>query len=287
MVSPFKTGNGVALQTAVSTADTAYYLDSSTSAGKIVSVYLSDSRDFETHPGCYWDLNVLSNNRIRLIAAQTGILRYALDSSAGAERDFMVYLGEAPTAGAGSHWLPTRLDDDTYSVKCDSPSGLKQFLCADPSSSKKDSVYLVQTSTSPDTHWNILLTHYTRESMQSIICAVYPSVPISSCETNGKYGSLEYDRLHGIWKDTQLGDNQITPDLAVYLKAEVYKHSSNSNSPWPNDKGSLCGIIWGSIGGKTRALNFTIDPFQNLILFDPQNGQKIVHNEFTPTFCMV
>ena len=128
--------------------------------------------------------------------------------------------------------------------------------------------------------------------MQSIINAVYvyPSVPISTYETNAKYGSLEYDRLHSIWKDTQLGDNQITPhanDFAVCLKAEVYKRSSKSDSPWPHDKGSLCGIMWGSIGDKMCALNFTIDNFENLILFDPQDGQKIANIEFTPTFCMV
>ena len=35
------------------------------------------------------------------------------------------------------------------------------------------------------------------------------------------------------------------------------------------------------------ALNFTIDPFENLILFDPQSGEKIANKEFIPSFCMV
>ena len=66
--------------------------------------------------------------------------------------------------------------------------------------------------------------------MQSIISAVYPSVSFSTYETNAKYGSLEYDCLHSIWKDTQLGDKQIAPharDFAVCLKAEVHKYSTN------------------------------------------------------------
>ena len=86
-----------------------------------------------------------------------------------------------------------------------------------------------------------------------------------------------------------MGDNQITPtasDFAVFLKAEVYKYSSNSDSPWPDDKGSLCGIMWGSIGGKTLALNFTIDPLQKFILFDPQNGQQIANDKFTPIYLL-
>ena len=161
---------------------------------------------------------------------------------------------------------------------------------ANPTDSKDEMVYMVKTIDTPSEHWILLVTHYAGESVQSIISAVYPCVPISSYETNATYGSLEYDHLYSIWKDTQLGDNQITPntsDFAVCLKAEVYKHSYDSDSPWPDDKGSLCGIMWGSIGGKACALNFTVDPFQKLILFDPQNGQQIVNDKFTPTFCMV
>ena len=170
-----------------------------------------------------------------------------------------------------------------YTFKSETPSGVNRYLCANPTASKENSVYLAETSESPNTHWDVLLTHYTGDSVQIIIGAVYPSVPISSCEPNATYGSLEYDRLHGIWKDTQLGNNQMIPhanDFAVCLKAEVYKHFYDSDSPWPDDKFSFCGIMWGSIGGNMCALNFTIDPFQNLILFDPLNGQKIATDKF-------
>ena len=276
------------LQSDKATYSASWYLDSSPGAGKSTSVYLSEKRDFRTHPGCYWLLAAGSGNTIRLKTVSSGSKQY-LDSSAAAGRNTQVYLADS-SAGGGSHWTPTLQLDGTYSFKSDTPSGNQQYLYANPTGSKDESVYLSSNSDEPNEHWIILLTHYIGESVQSYICDVYPSVPISSCEPNGTYGSLDYDRLHSIWKDTQLGDKQMTPnvsDFAVCLKAEVCKCSNDSDSPWPNDKGRLCGIMWGSIGGKTRALNFTIDPFQNLILFDPQDGQKIANNEFTPTFCMV
>ena len=288
MVSPFKTGNGIVLQTDESTVYHSWYLDSSPGAGKSTSVYLSDSMDFRTHRGCYWQLYALSNNTIRLRTVSPGSKQY-LDSSAGAPKQDAVYLKDS-SAGGGSHWTPTIQPDGTYTFKSETPSGPNQIMYADPTASKENQVFLTKTGETPNAHWIILVTHYTGESVQSIICAAYPSVPISSCETNAKYGSLDYDRLLSTWKNTQLGNNQITPnagDFAVCLKAEVYKQSYDSDSPFPDDKGSLCGIMWGSIGGKLRALNFIIDPFQNLILFDPQNGQKIENNEFTPTYCMV
>ena len=167
---------------------------------------------------------------------------------------------------------------------------IRSCIYADPTASKENQVYLTKTGETPNAHWIILVTHYTGESVQSIISAAYPSILISSYETNANYGSLDYDRLLSIWKNTQLGNNQITPnagDFAVCLNAEVYKQSYDSDSPFPDDKDSLCGIMWGSIGSKSRALNFIIDPFQNLIFFDPQNGQKIENNESTPTYCMV
>ena len=63
----------------------------------------------------------------------------------------------------------------------------------------------------------ILLTHYTGDSVQSIII-----ISLRSCEPNATYGSLEYDRLHGIWKDTQLGNNQMTPELETGVITVVY-----------------------------------------------------------------
>ena len=282
-VSPFKRGNGIVLQT-FEYILTGLYLDSNPSNENSQSVYLSAIKG----QGCYWDVVVLPNHRIRLRRVASTNKEIFLNSNGAFPTSNSVYLSDQ-TAGNGSHWSPTRRSGGDYWFKSNTSSGKNRYLCGNRDHRKDNSVYLVETNTPENTRWNILLTHYAGESVQSIISAVYPSVPISSCEQNGTYGSLEYDRLHSIWKDMQSSNDQTTPianDFAVCLKAEVYKHSYDSDSPWPNDKGSLCGIMWGSIGGKMCALNFTIDPFQNLILFDSQNGQKIATDKFTPTFCM-
>ena len=203
-VSPFVTGNGICLKTAESTPDSSKYLETSEAAVKSESVYLSNTKSIT----CFFNITVLSNNRIRLsINLKLHLTdRIFLDSSGAADRNIQVYM-KNKTAGDGPHWLPTRFNDGNYSFKSNTPSGDDSYLCADQSTSKQESVYLAKTSESPDTRWSILLTHYIGESVQSIISAVYPGVPISSYETNAKYGSLEYDQLYGIWKETQLGDN--------------------------------------------------------------------------------
>ena len=297
MVSPFKTGNGIALNSAVYTpppAEDTWFLDSSPTAEKSASAYLSYNVDFKKNPGCYWEVTAIGVGRVRLKTQATGTDRRYLDSSGAAPKSDSVYLTNQ-MGSAGSEWLPTLLPEygTGYTFKSNTPSGTKRYLYAAPLAKKEESVILHEKETIEthvQTHWYIFLTHCTGESVQSYICAVYPSVPISSCEPNATYESLEYDRLHSIWKDTALGTNQTTPianDCAVCLKAEVYKHSYDSDSPWQNYKGSLCGIMWGSIGEKMCALNFTIDPSQNVILFDSQNGEKIATDKFTPTFCMV
>ena len=288
MVSPFKTGNGLVLESNVYTP-AIWFLDSSPTAGKSTSVYLNTAREFRTHPGCYWEVIGLPEGKIRLKTVATGSNRQYLDSSFIPKKSESVYLADS-SAGRGSYWKPILQSDGSYTFKSDTPSLAEWVLYADPISSKEDMVYLANPTEVANTRWNVLLTNFTGNSVQDIIIAAYPSMPISSCEPNATYGSMKYDHLHSIWKNTQLGDDQITShpsDFAVCLKTEVYKHSNNPDSPWPNDKGSLCGIMWGSIEGKMCAINFTIDPFQKLILFDPQNGQQIDTDKYTPTFCMV
>ena len=181
MVSPFQTGNGIALESTIYTPppgpDT-WYLDSSPTAGKSTSVYLSNNKDFKTNPGCYWAVTAMTQGKIILTTVATGSDRRYLDSSGAASRAYSVYLTNQ-TAGGGSHWLPTQLPlYRGYTFKCDTPSGSKRYLCADPNASKEQSVFLHLEETPPShaTHWHILLTHCTGESVQSIIYAVYPSV---------------------------------------------------------------------------------------------------------------
>ena len=145
MVSPFKTGNGIAFESPIHTpppAPDTWYLDSSPSAGKSTSVYLSNYKDFETHPGCYWEVIALTENKITLKTVAKGSDRQYLDSSGAASLADSVYL-TSQTKGGGSHWLPTRLPDyKGYTLKCDTPSGTKRYLCADPHGGKEKSVFL-------------------------------------------------------------------------------------------------------------------------------------------------
>ena len=292
MVSPFKTGNGLILESTIYTPET-WYLEAFPTAGRSLSVSLSHN-GLGLRPGVYWEVTALLNNRISLRTVDKSTARRYLDSSGAASPKDSVYLDEN-SKGSGSHWVPTQghwtpTKVHAYTFRSDTPSGVNRFLDGSPRDDPNIKVTLVESAELQSTEWRILLTHCTGETVQSIISATYPSVPISSFEPKATYGSLEYDRLHSIWKNTELGNNQIMPhpnDFAVCLKTEIYKHSNNPDSPWPNDKGSLCGIMWGSIGGKMCAVNFTIDPFLKLILFDPQNGQEIATDKYTPTLCMV
>ena len=77
-------------------------------------------------------------------------------------------------------------------------------------------------------------------------------------------------------------------DFAVRFKAEVGKYSYNIRYP-DFDMVSLCGIMWGITAARVSvAFNFTIDPFRNLILFDPVHGEQIPHDRYTSLeFCML
>ena len=95
-------------------------------------------------------------------------------------------------------------------------------------------------------------------------------------------------------KNSKVDDYKYKPskfdydDYAICMKMEVSKYSCNQKLP--KDKGSLCGIIWGKEVKELKqayAFNFIIDPFENLILFDPFLGRQIGYDEYIPSFCMV
>ena len=161
------------------------------------------------------------------------------------------------------------------------------------SNTREDSVYLVENSDPIGTHWTVGVDYYTGTEVERIIHGVYPGVVINFYQSDLNYGSLQldYNLLYDIWDISKLGDYRWTQhkfdcdDFAVCLKGEVSKYSYNQRLP--DDKGSLCGIMWERNARGAHAFNFTIDPFENLILFEPQNGQQIAHAEYTPYFCIV
>ena len=291
MGSPFDSGKTIVFKS-MSTAGSKRYIDSNPDASKSGSVYLIESMDFGRHPGAHWTPSRQADGSYRLQTVSThgGSNKRYLDSSSAATTNESVYLKD-DSAGGGSKWTPTRLADGSYSMESQTTSGPKRFMSGNPTASTAASVTQVENSNSVGAHWMVGVDYYTGAEVERIIHAVYPGVAINFYQADPKYGSLDYDLLRGIWNDSGLGNYRWTEhkfdcdDFAVCLKAEASKHSYNQSLP--DDKGSLCGIMWGRNARGAHAFNFTIDPFENLILFEPQDGRDIAHNEYTPYFCMV
>ena len=274
MDSPFAVAKSISFRT-LSTTGTKRYLNS-TPGGAVhdlsTSVYLTDVLDFKITPGCFW-YSIWGNNGVRLQTLSTSSDKRYLDSSARAPKETCVYLADA-SAGGGSQWDTILIGEGTFAIKSGSPRGSKLYLIGDPTASKKDSVYLVVDSQPIGAQWHVIVSSYAGEKIERIIRAVYPSVPIDSYEADAIYGSMDYDRLHTIWSDG---------DYAVQLKEKVSQVPNHYNLP--DVRGYLCGIMSGTIANEASTINFTIDQSVNLILFDPQNGQQIAHDTFTPTSC--
>ena len=295
MENPFEKGRSIVFHSK-STAGTKRYLNSSPKIAdddRSMSVYMSENADFENDPGCYWQIIPLDDNKVRLKTLSTSANERILDSSGAADRNISVYLADN-FAKAGSHWTPTQHSDGGYSIKSDTPSGTKKVLKANPSAARADSVYLVESDHLVETHFNIGISYHTGGEVQDIINATYPGVAIAIYFEEGtNYGSLDYNGLKKLWDDSKLADYRLKedkfndPDFAVCFKADVAKHSYDANLP--DDKGILCGVIWVKVkvNNKTHALNFTVDIFGNLILFDPQNGHHVATSSCTPTFCVL
>ena len=176
MTSPFDTGKDLVFKS-MSTVGSKLYLNSSPGAGKTTSVYLSDSLDYTKNPGCHWKCTFLSPD-LYLLQCKTSHAhekKNYLDSSGAAARDESVYLMDA-SAGSGSHWTPTKLPDDGYSLKSYTTSGSNRFVYANPTGSKEDSVYLVENSGPIETHWMVRVDYYNEADVNRIIHGVYPSL---------------------------------------------------------------------------------------------------------------
>ena len=289
MESPFDSGKTLVFMTK-STAGSNPYLNSSPSESKDKSVYMSSSIDFGDHPGCHWECIKLDDGSYRLKTVSDSTDNRYLDSSGAAPSTETVYLKD-DSAGGGSHWIPTPLSDGSYSLQSQTTCGTKRFMSCNPEANKQDMVYLVENSDPIAAHWMVGVDYYTGPEIERIFNRTFPCVPIKFYQSDYHYGSLDYNLLHGIWNDSMLANYQWTAekfdcdDFAVCMKAEVSKYSYNQSRP--TDKGSLCGIIWGRNDRGAHAFNFTIDPFGNLILLEPQNGMQIAHNEYDPYYCMV
>lgn len=292
MGSPFDSGKTLVFKS-MSTAGSRRYLNSWAAYNtRSNAVYLEDSMDFTKHPGCHWEAEKLDDGTYSLKSMSTSSNRRYLDSwAASPNTGDSIYL-DNDNSGGGSHWRPTQLPDDSYSLQSQSPSGPKRYLNSNPAyNNRGQSVYLVENTNSVGTHWMVGVDYYSGKEVERIIYGVYPDITIKFYQADPKYGSLDYDLLFDIWKDSGLGNYRWKAnkfdcdDFAVCLKGEVAKYSYKQVRP--DDKGSLCGIMWGRNARGAHAFNFTIDPFKNLILFEPQNGKQMAPDAYTPYFCVV
>ena len=295
MGSPFDSGKTLVFKSMSTAGGTKKYLDSSPNEPMDRSVYLIDSIDFTAHTGTHWE-SIMQAAGIYRLRSMSGINRTILDSSSAVPRNASVFVN-TDNAGIGSHWTPNQLADGSYSLESQTPSGQKHFISADVTASQEASVYLVDNSNAIGTHWMVGVDHYTRADIRRIVTNAFPGTHINFFHSDRNYGSLTYEILHGIWNDSGLGNYQgkqqkfDCDDFSVCMKAAVSKYSYNQTLPI--DKGSLCGIIYARVnpvvpGGRPgHAFNFTIDPFENLILFEPQSGQSIPHGQYTPYLCIV
>ena len=295
---PFQNGRSLVFKT-ISDAGTKRYLNSSAAASKATSVYMDDGIDFAQHRGCHWICKKDDGDTAyRFQSWSTSASEYYLDASAAASKDESVYI--ASHAGAGSYWVPSLQSSSSYIFTSQTPSGNKNILTCNPRASKEDSVYLSDPN-DPHVHpiqklWIVGVDYYYKKDVEDIIHGVYPEATISSYRYLGDvvgYGSMDFDTLSGIWKASKLGEYQETlmkfdkDAFAVCLKAEVAKYAYKQSFPgfWC----LLCGIMWGiDSQGVVAAFNFTIDPFRNLIFFNPLNGEQIDHTKYLSLdFCML
>ena len=286
MESPFDSKKTLVFKTK-SAAGSNHYLNSSPSESKDKSVFMSSSIDFGRHPGCYWECKKLDDGSYRLKTVSDSTENRYLDSSGAAPFTETIYLKD-DSAGGGSHWIPTPFPDGSYSLQSKTTSGTKRFMSCNPKANKQDMVYLVENCDPLAAHWMVGVDYYTVKEIKQICNHAFPNLSIMFHQSEKHYGSLDYNLLYSIWNDSKLANYEEKKekfdddDFAVCMKAEVSKYSYNQSKP--TDKGSLCGIIWEAT--HTRTLNFTIDPFGNLILFDPQAGEQIAQNKYKPNFCL-
>ena len=290
--SPFDSGKTVVFKT-MSTAGSKHYLNCSPGASKSISVYMDNSIELSAHPGCHWRCTKHSDDTYQLQTVSTGPRRL-LDSSSSASSDESAYLKDS-SAGGGSHWVPSLESDGSYILSSQTPSGPKCHLMCNPTASKEDSVFMSMYVDPIETHWIVGVDYYCESEVHDIIHSVYPGATITSYfKALGHYASLDFDLLSKIWRDSKLGDivrkalKFDNNDFAVRFKAEVGKYSYNIRYP-DFDMASLCGIMWGITAARVSvAFNFTIDPFRNLILFDPVHGEQIPHDRYTSLeFCIL
>ena len=260
-----------------------------------VTVYLSQSLDFATNLGCHWEAKKIAD----------GIYTFKTLSACDNKPCYLADLGPSTIVGGdpslignptlsddatktNCHWRANKLDDGGYSFQC---LLTHRYLNSNPESEDyKHTVSFAISTAFPGTHWKVGVDSYIGSEIKAIINKIYPDLNVAFYLADMNYMAMDMDRMHKIWVGSRLGDYKWTKekfdcdDFSVCMKAQVAKYSYNQ---LVGKGGCLCGIMWGSTDKSAHAFNFTIDPFQNLLLFEPQNGQEIGTHAWNPYFCLI
>ena len=283
MGSPFESGKTLIFKTKAS-GKKRYLNSAPNETERSKSVYLIGSIDYNKHPGTHWEVTTIKSPSGGTAYRLTTLSTYPsdkifLDSKSAADKNKSVFLKNISAEG-GSYWTPILLQDGSYLLKSCTISGPKCYMDASPNSDKEDSIWLAENFDHIGTHWMVGVDTYTVQEIEGMIKSKYHDIVMMTAHMSIEFTSLDFDIIYNIWKDLNLHNYEekgktFSQDFAIIMKGEVTKYSYNLKIK--NSKACLCGILWDKT--KTKALNFTIDPFGNFILFDPQQGK-----EYTSTF---
>ncbi len=119
-----------------------------------------------------------------------------------------------------------------------------------------------------------------------IITRHFPDLNIHCFPITGNYKQVEYATLRHIWEQSNKSVSEYCSgnDIACNFKKTVsdWFHANDQNWPEP----PFCGIMWGTVSDKDiQAVNFTINAFGEVVLFDPNTGESIPHSDWKPVLC--
>jgi len=289
--NPFESGKTLVFMS-MDDNSTNRYLDSSPfQDDRKDQVFLRHSIDYTNHTGTHWAVEKVSSGLYRFISESKASDRRYLDSNPNANQNVSVYLKDS-SAESGSKWEPKLQADGSYTLQCQNTSNSKRYLFGNPRyNDRGDAVYLTDKNSAVGSHWKVGVDYFTNHEVSKIIEDTYPSLTINMFKGDSLYGTLDFNLLKTIWDSSKLGDYNYKPqkfdcdDFAVCMKDAVSKYSHDQSKP--DNRGSLCGIMYGRDAKGSHAYNYTVNPFGELILFEPQDGSIMRHDEYIPYLCMM
>lgn len=293
MQSPFDSGKTLIFKTMA--LGGVRYLNSSPATSE---VNLANSTSYISNMGTHYEVTKMSDGSYTLKTLSTSGPKRYVDSLPGApSRDQMVFLSQAVDGKHGTHWKPELQVDGLYTLRSMSiAASADRYLDSWPRSPTPANVYLSSVGHffSVGSHWNVGVDSYTTAEVVKIVDAYHSGLKKVVYKSDSFYHPMEYSTLKEIWDSSGLSgfrykkDKFDSDDFAVCFKAAVAQWCYKESAQAPKAMSCLCGILWATKPGDVEhQFNFSVDPFGAVVLFDPQNGQKIPEQNWKPTFCMI